>query len=68
MEEGEVEVGFCTYRIQSAAVEGAELVNELIAEVGTLLVLLCVVEVDLRLSVSAVRAFDSIPTHLHQHA
>lgn len=43
MEEGVVEVGLCAYGVQSAAVEGAELVNELITEVGTLLVLLCVV-------------------------
>lgn len=49
MEQSIVVVGLCADRIESSSVEVAELLNELIAEVGALLVLLVIVKVDLRL-------------------
>jgi hypothetical protein len=53
VEERVVVVGLCAYGVESSSVEIAELLNELIAEVGALLVLLVVIEVDL--------SFISIP-------
>lgn len=47
MEEGVIVVGLGTDRVQSPSVEVAEFLNELIAEVGALLILLVVVQVDL---------------------
>jgi len=47
MEQGVVVVGLCADRIECSPVEVAELLNELVAEVGALLVLLIVVKVDL---------------------
>lgn len=49
MEQSIVVVGLCADRIEGSSVEVAELLNELIAEVGALLVLLGIVKVDLRL-------------------
>ena len=53
VEKGVVEVGFCADRVQGSAVEGTDLINELIAEVGAFLVLPVVVEIDLEATVSA---------------
>ena len=48
-EQGVVVVGLCADRIECSSVEVAKLFNELIAEVGALLVLLVIVKVDLPL-------------------
>lgn len=50
MEEGVVEVGFGAYGVEGAPVPGADLVDEVGAEVGAAFVLVCVVEVGLETS------------------
>ena len=48
MEEGVVKVRFRADRIEGPAIPTPDLLNEVLAEVCTLLILFCVVEVDLQ--------------------
>lgn len=69
MEEGVVVVGLCADGIECSPVEVAELLNELIAEVGALLVLLVIVKVDLELvSMPVYSVCSSTASYLNQHA
>lgn len=45
MEQCIVVVGLCAYRVESPSVEVAQFLNELITEVGALLILLAVVQI-----------------------
>ena len=69
MEQGVVVVGLCADRIECSSVEVAKLFNELIAEVGALLVLLVIVKVDLYLRQYTRNAIvSSRASYLDQHA
>ena len=69
MEECIVVVCFGTDRIEGSSVEVAELLNELIAEVGALLVLLVIVKVDLCcISILELHLSSSRASYLDQHS
>ena len=69
VEQGVVVVGLCADGIECSSVEVAELLNELIAEVGALLVLLVIVKVDLGLiSILDKQMSSSHASYLDQHA
>ena len=67
MEEGVVEVGFGADGVEGAAVPTADLLDEVFAELGALLVLLRVVEVDLTRS-AIILECSRLSTYLHENA
>lgn len=69
MEEGVVEVGFSTNRVECAPIPTSDLLNEVLAELCTLLVRVRVVKIDLERESVKIRFHLTIPsTHLNEDA